>query len=121
MKFQEYVEQKDTPQMVDPRQPFANVGMQQNNVGNTMTSLRRLFTQGGVAQDPDEKAAMRRMINLLRSVIRRLMSMGMTADDLLMVFQSITTLVTNHGGTANTGFNQGRVSRELRAATADQE
>lgn len=123
-KFHEFVVQKEDsavmaePEVAEPvikpkpKGVFSNIGMDKRDVGKTMRSLRNMLSSRGVATGSDEKKAMRRMVSIMRGAIMRLIGMGLSADDLLYIFQAIMGMVVNKGS-SQTNMNLSKVNKEI--------
>ncbi len=90
---------------------FGNTGMTPNAMPRFMRSLRQMLSARGVVNGSDDKKAARKILQVLRPPMQRLMAMGLSADDIAMAVQEVINLMA--GQTAYTGFNQNRVKNAI--------
>lgn len=108
-KFNEFLAAKEAP-APNPGDKFVG-GIGQDDVGNTMTSLRRMLSTRGVADSSADRQEMRKIISTLRPPMQRLVQMGLGPDSVLQVVQAVISMITSKA--APTSFNLGRVGKAI--------
>lgn len=110
-KFNEFVQEMEQPQQGAQQGVFSKVGTDQGGLNRFMRSMRQMLGSRGVIQGGDERLAARKVLSILRPPIARLVGMGLSADDIMIVIQQVINLVT--GMKSSTGLNASRVKSQI--------